>query len=329
MSKRSAEGDPLESILVPPPAAGPAADPFPNDMVLLSYDCIVSPDEFVPTHIASDGSVVLQSETEAVLANLNDGTLHARYTLADAMVHGIAETAEGATAFCVTFGDSLAVISAAGTGVDTTAIAMPAPVCGGSIAVCGNTVVAMNRDAVAVLFPFQSAVAHPWSPPAAIDHFLKCRHGPPVIVLADRSTWRPCFVGPARCEVVPVDVDLWNPLCATDVDFESGICVTANPSGTCTVLLSRAFPYFSDVHIPLTPVRSVWEGKTLFILGDADGTAHSPAVYAITPSIGAVTSTFFPDRIRFHPTESLARLNDLRGRFVLWQGAAYLLLRVD
>tara|TARA_Y100000593_G_scaffold9974_1_gene18095 strand:- start:591 stop:1574 length:984 start_codon:yes stop_codon:yes gene_type:complete len=327
MSKRSAEG---EEVLQPPAAElGPsaAAEPFPDDLVLLPYNRIRSPDEFIATHIASDGSVVLQSETEAVLANLATEREHVAYSLSEAMVHGIAEDSAGNTAFCVSFGDTLTAIFVGASA--STSIAMPEGVCGGKVAVCGDTIIAFNQDCVVVNFPLQSPVVHPWRPPAQIAHFIRCRHGPPLIVLADQSMWRPTKTEAGGCEVLPADLLLPTPLCTTDVDFDSGVAVTANSCDTCTVLLSRAFPQFFDVHIPIAPVRASWEGNTLFILGDADGSAHSPVVFGVTPSIGATSCTFYPDRIRFHPSESLAGLNDLRGRFVLWQGAIYLLTRLD
>lgn len=327
MSKRSAEGE--EVLNAPEPDAGISvgSSPFPDDMVLLPYDHIRSPDEFIATHIASDGSVVLQSETEAVLANLVTGKEHVAYPLSEAMVHGIVEDSAGTTAFCVSVGDTLMAIFVGASA--STSIAMPEDVCGGTVAVCGDTVVAFNQDCVVVNFPLQSPVVYPWRAPARIEHFIRCRHGPPIIVLADQSTWRPTKPEAGGCEVLPVDLRLPTPLRTTDVDFDSGLAVTANSCDTCTVLLSRAFPQFFDVHIPIAPVRASWEGITLFILGDADGSAHSPVVFGVTPSIGATSCTFYPDRIRFHPAESLATLNDLRGRFVLWQGAIYLLTRLD
>ena len=144
-----------------------------------------------------DGSVVLQSETEAVLANLDTGKEHVAYSLSETMVHGIVEDSTGTTAFCVSVGDTLMAIFAGASA--STSIAMPENVCGGMVAVCGDTVVAFNQDHVVVNFPLQSPV-YPWRAPR-IEHFIRCRHGPPLIVLADQSTWRPTKTeaGGARC----------------------------------------------------------------------------------------------------------------------------------
>ncbi len=336
MAKRGADGNTVEDESSPAPAhAGGlgsdvtaetelVAGSVPRDMILLNYDSIVSSDTHIPTHIASTGAAVFQSEGEAVFANVNTGDLYHRCDVESVDIHGIAEDDSGRAAFCVSKGDVFMAINAAVDFAAIFAISMPECLCGGSIAVVGQTVVAVNEAAVGVVFPFEEPTVHMWAPPARVAHFIKCRRGAPIIALMDHTTWRPCWTD-AGFQMGSVDLLLWNPLFARDVDCESGLCVTVNNTKTCTVLVSRVFPHFSDVHIPITPVRAAWENNTVYILGDADDVAHSPAIYAVTPAIGAVTATFFPDKIRLHPSDSLAQLNDLRGRFVLYAGALYLL----
>ena len=92
-----------------------------------------------------------------------------------------------------------------------------------------------------------------------------------------------------------------------------------------SVLVSRAFPHFADVRCPVTPVAAAWEGRWIFVLGEADTVSHSPEVWAVNPSIGSSVGTFHPERLRFHLDDSLAEYNTISGKIVLWYGSVYLL----
>ena len=323
MAKRSAEGDLATPSKVP---LVPEAEAFPAKLVPVDTDAFVPLGGYVATHIHSNGVAIFETGTEAVVANVIDGIIFHHFDLTTSDMLGIlADPETGRSAVCIGQGDTVAVILAEIGGETVFGEKMLEGVCGGDIVVSGAMFVAVNVDRVVLVCPFVTcAVQHAWVAPAPVGHIVRCRTGPPVLVLTNRTTWRP-RLGADGVAFEPIDLEVWNPFEATNFDTETGVAVVREAAGMASVLVSRAFPHFADVRCPVTPVAAAWEGRWIFVLGEADTVSHSPEVWAVNPSIGSSVGTFHPERLRFHLDDSLAEYNTISGKIVLWYGSVYLL----
>lgn len=318
MGKRTAEGDDAA-------AGDPAELPPSTELVPVDCDSIVPSELFAATHVEAGGTVVFQSAEEAVVANLHDGTVYHRFDRAAIDVHGLIEDPEtGAVGVCISHGDTVAVVAAAIGGGTVYSEKMTEAVCGGEIAVSGGMFMAIHINRLVLVCPFVTpATQHTWVAPAPVEHLVRCRSGPPVIVLSDRTVWR-AKLGAAGVRFAAASIGLFDPVTATAHDAASGICVTREGPGHGRVLVSRAFSHLADVGLPVAPVAAAWEGRRLYVLGQADAVSHSPEVWVVDPAIGATVGTLFPAQLRFRPDDALADFNTICGRFVLWFGAVYL-----
>ena len=318
MGKRTADGDRAA-------AGDPAELPVPTDLVPVHCDSIVPSESFAATHVHADGTVVFQNAEEAVVANLHDNVVYHRFDRAAIDVHGIMEDPEtGTTAVCVSHGDMVAVVAADVGGATVYSEKMLEAVCGGEIVLSDGIFMAIKINRVVLVCPFvMPATQHAWVAPAPVEHLVRCRSGPPVIVLSDRTVWRPTL-DVAGVRFAEASIGVFDPIEAVAHDSSSNICVVREGADFGGVLVSRAFTHLADVRLPIAPVAAAWEGRRILVLGQADGVSHSPEVWVVDPAIGATVGTLFPQQLRFRLDDALADFNTICGRFVLWFGAVYL-----
>ena len=334
MGKRGADGDAVD-----PEGAEPRPEPFPEQLVRLSYAALASPQTHVATHIGPDGTVVLWNEHETLVGNLRDQGMRYRFDSATTRVHGIlTDSASGKTAVCCSIDTTVLLYPADVPGEALFVTTMPEAVCCGSIGVYGDVFVAVSADRVRVVavYPFVSPVQLAWVAPSPVLTVVRCRDGPPVIALGDKTTWRLEPASPG-IQFTPIAADLLEPTEAKGVDFSTNIWITATALGQCAVLVSRGYPHLNDVVLPISPVAAAWEGRWLFVLGETDPVSHGLEVWAVTPSIGAVCGTYTPEHIGMAPgafrqpvagapeTDELGDFCTIAGRYVLWYGQAYIL----
>lgn len=324
MPKRTAEGGatpPTLATALPRPAAPP-----PTDLVYLPFDNIVSPAEFNLTHVAADGTAVFQSDRETVVASLEDGTIKYRLDPASTVVHGIIDRPEHAPALvCFSVETHIHFVEAAADAPVFYSEEMPPDVCGGFVAVRGDLVlVTRGGSAVAILPLLCKSVATFGIPPLA--SIMTTRSGSAVVVTDGPETWSVVDTDGPALSFEAVDTSLEFPAATVWADDTNGVHVMAVYPDTGRVNLSRAYPAFSDIVLPIEPVAAQWEGSSCFVLGkNSADTDNGPVVYVVSPSLGLVTSIFFPDRLCVRPgPEPNPELNTIRGRYVLWNGQAYM-----
>ena len=324
MPKRTAEGGtapPTAATALPKPTAPP-----PTDLVYLPFDNIVSPAEFAITHIGADGTAVFQSAREIVVANLEDGTIKHRLDPATTVVHGIIDRPDRAPALvCFSVETHIHFVEATVDAPVFYSEEMPPDVCGGFVAVRGDLVI-VTRDASAVaILPLRcKSVATFGIPPLA--NIMTTRSGSAVVVTDGPETWSVVDTDGPALSFEAVDTSLEFPAATIWADDTNGVNVMAVYPDTGRVNLSRAYPAFSDIVLPIEPVAAQWEGSSCFVLGkNSADTDNGPVVYVVSPSLGLVTSIFFPDRLCVRPgPDADPELNTIRGRYVLWNGQAYM-----
>ncbi len=329
MPKRTADDDgetpstpvgPVGPSVLPPPTAAP-----PTDLVFCSVDHIVSPTEFNITHVGADGTAVFQSDREIVVANIPAGIILCRLNPATTVVHGVIDRPEAAALVCISNETWIHFVEATADGPVFYSEEMPPDVCGGLVAVRGDLVlVTRDSSAVAILPLLCKSGAMFGMPPLA--NIMTTRSGSAVVVTDGPETWSIVDTGAPALKFEAVDTSLEHPMATLWADDTNGVNVMAVFPDTGRVNISGAYPAFSDIVLPIEPVAVQWEGSSCFVLGkNGADTDNGPVVYVVSPSLGLVTSIFFPDRLCVRPgPEPDAELNTIRGRYVLWNGQAYM-----
>ena len=324
MGKRSADGVERPG----PPLAGPpteaARESAPRDLLYLDCSSIVS-QSFCATHIGSDGTVVFQSPTEIVVANLEDGSVRGRYDPLEMFVHGVLEDGDGRAAVCLSSGDDITAMSVTEAPEAIYTRTMPLQVQKGRVAVVNSMIFVIKENAVAIICPFLEREML-WISPAPISNLISDRGMIPTIVTGIEPHLELWALRPEAMEVSQIRSTLEMPLSTIAADAALGVGVVAVFPDTGLLSISPAYPAFSDIPLLVSPVSASWTDQTVYVLGSASGLGGFPAVYALMPSLGMITGIFHPNKTRLGGGAEPAPETDcIRGKFVLWQGQPYIL----
>ena len=328
MAKRSADGDAVAEESADHAPSLASKNP-PKDLVYLDCSPIV-PSEFCATHVAADGTVVFQTPTEIVVANLEDGSVRGRYDPAAVFVHGVAEDATGRSAVCLSAGDDITILSTTEPPEIIYNRTMPPIVQCGHVAVVGSTMFVMKENTVVVICPFRGEETT-WVAPAPVSNIISGRNYEPLIVTG--ATPETAVLWTVRAEDMTI-VQSKSPmpmvLSTIAGDERTGVGVVAVFPDTALLTVSTAYPAFRDLPLLVSPVSATWIGLTVYVLGPAAGLGSFPAVYAVMPSLGMITDIFHPDKIcRHEGVDPGAETNCISGRYVLWDGQPYMLAAID
>ena len=340
MAKRSADGDAVAGAAggaggaggaegAAGPAPSLASTAAPKDLVYLDCASIVPP-EFYATHLGSDGTVVFQTQTEIVVANLEGGSVQGRYDPASVCVHGVAEDASGTTALCISLGADLTLLTTAEPSEVIYSRTMPPIVQGGRVAGVGTTVFVIKENAVGVICPFRGEETT-WVSPAPVSNLISGRDCEPVIVTGATPDTAVLWTVRAQDMAIARSTSpLPMALSTIAADTRSGVGVVAVYPDTALLTVSAAYPAFPDIPLLVSPVSATWIGQTVYVLGPAAGLGSLPAVYAVMPSLGMITNIFHPDKLCVRKdTGPDAETNCIRGRYVLWDGQPYMLAATE
>lgn len=328
MAKRAADG--AARTEVAPPGSRPSVGTSePKDLLFLDCTPIVS-DEYVGSHIASDGTVIFQTPFAIVVANLEDGSVRGRYDPADTVAHGIVENTEGQTGVCISTGDDIIVLSTGEVPEVLYMRTMPPIVQAGHVAVYNSLVFVIKENAVVVIAPFRGEDTV-WIAPARVSNIIWGRRNMPIVVTGvepeDVSLW---MLRSEDMAMVKSQGGLEMPVATIAADATTGVGVVAVYPDTGLILVKSAYPAFSDMPILVSPVSATWIGQTLYVLGSASGIGSFPAVYATMPSLGMITGIFHPNKTRFGSGQrACPETNCIRGKYVLWDGQPYMLASTD
>ena len=316
MGKRTADGEDPGSDTAPPA--------FPTVPTELRRCKIAEMFEATAAHVlfvAADGTAVVSL----------DGVLHSVNVLSETIFGSIPDrpvalvelgalSIPGSSVGIVTIADSrLAVSYAASPGrLVGDVLPLPASIAAGDVYTAGTAILVGTADAVVYISPAEAAHFE-WTPPATIVGVVPDRHGGPLVVLADGTSWM-FLPEPTQCPLFSsVDTAL-----AVAVDTRTGVIIAPTSETSGTAVISHIYP-FSDIPIFGTVLAAAWAGHSICVLSDACG---GPEVLHVTPALGMVTATLQPDSIALVTASAdlPPRSSGISGRFVMWNGSLYMVV---
>jgi hypothetical protein len=271
--------------------------------------------------VAADGTAVVSL----------DGVLHSVNVLSETIFGSIPErpvglvelgplSIPGSSVGIVTLADSRLTVSyAAAPGrLVGDILPLPAHIAAGDVYTAGPAILVGTASTVMYISPAEASHFE-WTPPAAIVGVVPDRHGAPLVVLADGTSWM-FLPEPTQCPLFStVDTAL-----TVAVDSRTGVAVAPTSETSGTVIISHIYP-FSDVPIFGSVLAASWAGHSICVLSDACG---GPEVLHVTPALGMVTATLQPDSIALVTASAdlPPRSSGISGRFVMWNGSLYMVV---
>jgi len=316
MTKRSADGETTTAV-----AATPGPTTKPTHLARVSIAETFGAAAGHALFVAADGTAVLNLDGAIVTASLLTETMFGR--LDSTAVVGLIDLAEmgtGQSRFgVVTRSESEVAVFFAEfpSKLVLPAIPLPDSVAAGDAVVFGSTALIGTATDLWYLCP-RHAASWSWTPPAAVVLAVPDRRGgDPVLALADNTTWM-FMPEPVVCPL----------FCTADlagvvaVDTRTGITVGGTDPGMGAVTVSRIYP-FPDVSLWGTVLAADFDGHDVNVLIENEG---GPELVRVTPSLGAAIETLAPTELVLTAAagDMPPRSTSVAGRFVTWNGTAYL-----
>lgn len=318
MGKRTADGEVAapESAVLPP-----SVPTVPTELRRCNLSGLFEASAAHALFVAADGTAIVS--LDGVLHSVNVETETIFGALSDRPT-GLVElgplSTPSSSVGIVTLADTvLSVTYAAEPGrLVGDAIELPPATAAGSVYTTGGAIIVGGQQEIVYISLAQPAHFQ-WTPPSAIVGVVPDRHGGPLVVLADGTSWM-FLPEPTPCPLFStVDIAF-----AVAVDTRTGVVVSPTAAESGIVAINHIYP-FSDIPIFGTVLAATWTGHSICVLTDVCG---GPEVLHATPALGMVTATLQPDSIALVTASAdlPPRSSGIFGRFVMWNGSLYMVV---